>query len=34
MVLIDIQWDAIGFDKLNEAFAQTQGVLKRVAHYP
>jgi hypothetical protein len=34
MALIDIQWDAIRFTKLSEAFPWTQGVLMRVAQYP
>jgi hypothetical protein len=33
MALMDIQRDAIRFDKRNEAFAQTQEVLMRVAKY-
>jgi hypothetical protein len=33
MALMDIQRDAIRFDMRNEAFAQTQEVLMRVAKY-
>jgi len=33
MALLDIQRDAIRFEELNEAFAQTQVVLMRVAQY-
>jgi len=33
MALIDMQRNAIRFDELNEAFAQTQEVLMRVALY-
>jgi len=33
MALLQIQRDAIGFEELNKAFAQTQEVLMRVAQY-
>jgi len=33
MAHLDIQSDAIGFEELNEGFAQTQQVLLRVVQY-
>jgi len=33
MALLDLQWDAVGFEELKEAFGQTQEVLTRVVQY-